>query len=256
MTWTKPSVLQVGGCDVRLVGCVVGQPLTITSNMTSAGLAALEACTLTAPVTLDCPLTKTSFRGSTGLDLLRFPAWPDWPVEGPRWHRRRVIADHRRVPAAELEATYRQLRAGLESSRAAPSAADFYVGELEARRRQAERWSLDRWLLPVYRVVGGYGVRAMSPLVSFLITVLATTLLFMVATGWFVRDSFENTIEGYHLDSFWGALAFVLRNSISLFSAPAVGLTPGGTILLIAERFTAVSLLTLTVFAVRSRVAR
>jgi hypothetical protein len=53
--------------------------------------------------------------------------------------------DREREPA--VEDVYR-LRAGLEVSRAVSAAADFYYGELDARRRTALWQSVDRYLLP------------------------------------------------------------------------------------------------------------
>jgi hypothetical protein len=291
-TWSTPASIHLANSALRLEGCDVDKPLTVTSRFDQAterrlaaqrrrrndadrahvddgeaALAKLDAfidCTVRSMVSIvGVDLTTTTFRRSSGLYQLRFTA-VDWSTGGRP--PRRIIADElpdAGIPDDELEDLYRQLRVGLEASKAAPAAADFYYGELEARRRQAQAGRrrggpdhVDWYVLNAYRYLGGYGVRAMPPLLSFVAVVLATTVLLRVGTGLFVRDSFDGTIEGYRLDTLWGALAFVLRNSISLFSAPADGLTPGGAIMLIAERFAAVTLLALAVFAVRSRVAR
>jgi hypothetical protein len=166
-----------------------------------------------------------------------------------------------RLFAARVESTYRQLRVGLEASKAAPAAADFYYGELDARRRAASSGTRDFWLLGLYRWVGGYGVRAGPPLVWLLALIVCTWLALWQFTDAFVRDSLDgaalnNTLDGYRLDKPWDSLAFVVRNSISFVSAPAAGLTAAGTFLFVFERYTAVTLLALTAFAVRSRIAR
>jgi hypothetical protein len=46
-----------------------------------------------------------------------------------------------------------------------------------------------------------------------------------------------HTVDGYDLDRYADSLAFVAKNSISLFSAPTAGLTAAGTLILILERF-------------------
>jgi hypothetical protein len=153
----------------------------------------------------------------------------------------------------DLEAAYRGLRAGLEEAKAAPAAADFYFGEMEARRRRAPLISRDRPLLFLYRWVGGYGVRALPPLLWLVVLLVGTWLLLWHGHDWF---AYEKVLDRLHVDQPMGSLALVLRNSISILSAPAAGLTPLGVILFTFERYAAVTLLTLTVFAVRSRVQR
>jgi hypothetical protein len=107
--------------------------------------------------------------GATGLDNLRIT------TVDPRWEvrrRRRVIAEElpflgrsgKGKPDAphpkQVEAIYRQLRAALEASKAAPAAADFYYGEMEMRRRSSACPSFDRLLLAIYKCTSGYGLRA------------------------------------------------------------------------------------------------
>ena len=63
--------------------------------------------------------------------------------------------------AAALELAYRQLRVGLEASKAAPAAADFYFGELEARRRARGR---GRWTAGCSPSTGWWAATAFGPL--------------------------------------------------------------------------------------------
>jgi hypothetical protein len=266
--WTAASRVSVGSAPLSLRSCVMQAPVTIAAEHSpgerpTTPLGAMTDCSVLAPMTLDgLLLTETSFRGSTGLDHLRFPSSPEWPrvtePVGP-WRNRAALADDlrsaRREDPDSLEAEYRQLRAGLEASRAAPDAADFYIGELDARRRDdGTRW-IDKVLLSGYRHVGGYGVRAGPPLFWFAVMVTVTAGLFRTLTAYYVRRG-ARTVDGYHLQRFWDAFAFVLRSSINLFSTPSVGLTPGGTILLVFVRYAGVALLALAVFALRSRVVR
>jgi hypothetical protein len=58
-----------------------------------------------------------------------------------------------------LEMLYRQLRKALEDAKNEPGAADFYYGEMEMRRAAATRRA-ERWLLGLYWVLSGYGLRA------------------------------------------------------------------------------------------------
>lgn len=48
------------------------------------------------------------------------------------------------------------------------------------------------------------------------------------------ETSESRVVDGYDLDSYPDALAFVARSSISLFAAPTSGLTAAGTFVLIA----------------------
>jgi hypothetical protein len=247
---------------------------------------------ITAPVIFaNVSFEAARFEGTTGLDQLRTTGPVRWPTRGHLVKRRAIAAEWDLDPSAERAASarefvYRQLRVGLEESKAAPEAADFYNGELEARRHAAGD-PLDRILIPVYRWVGGYGVRPGPPLFWLLIVVLGTGLFFQIdhalvrppsATAVEVTrtprqppgettvveerttpmDSGQgkHSVDGYNLERYGDALAFVSKNSISLFSAPTTGLTALGTLIVIIERFAAVTLIGLTVFAVRSRVQR
>jgi hypothetical protein len=274
VSWLEPARITLGEGPLRLRGCVIDVPLSIAAPRVSArelqahtprqqrsraDLEEITDCTLLARVGIDVELfnPQLSLIGSSGLANLDLP-----PGNWRRERGRAVIADEETYlgsrPGA-VEDVYRQLRAGLEAKKEAPAAADFYIGELNARQLNAghhdSRNRLDHILLPVYWHVGGYGVRAVRPLAWLTAVLVATAVLLRLATAWFVRPA-DHVLDGYHLDRFWDALAFVMRNSISFLSAPASGLTAAGTFLFVFERYAAVALLALTVFAVRSRVQR
>ncbi len=272
------SPLQITLLDdttLRLCQLTLTQPLTVVGRSDGSPVAApthlgeLTESTLLAPLTLaDVTLTNTTFMRTTGLEHLRLvgdPAWPRYRYQhhcvGRRFPRRRILADEqpdgvtRTVQPATVEALYRQLRAGLEASKAAPAAADFYYGEMEMRRLATPR-SLERALLVVYKWVGGYGVRAWRPLAAYL-SVLAGTVAALVCPNTrrrLIGDTIK--IDNLHIDRAPGALAFALRNSTSVFQAPAGELTGLGTTLFVLERFAAVALLALFVVALRSKVQR
>jgi hypothetical protein len=170
----------------------------------------------------------------------------------------------RPVSYKQVEAVYRQIRSGLEASRATSDAADFYYGELEMRRLGARRVSAERLLLTPYKWLGGFGVRALPPLLSYLATVVGTSVLLWRRPGWFATTAITSAGAGAdsegrgglaftHLDS---VFAFVVRNSISVFTTPVDGLTALGTVLLVAERFASIAMLGTAVLAIRSRVHR
>ena len=276
-----PTEFVTQGSRLRLHRLILGQPFTITigDGTESSSVESLTASTLTEPLTIGdgVSLTDCSLLGTTGLEHLRLVGDPQWARHR---HRSHLADEHpparwrwtnRTAGPAKVEALYRQLRASLESSKAAPAAADFYYGELEMRRNASRRWSVERWLLDIYKWVGGYGVRAWRPFATYLTVLAMTAAGFRYRTSWWVTDvlaaqgadptstttpSGAKVSAGLHFNRFWDAAAFVARNSISLLSAPAAGLTAGGTFVLIAERFAAVTLLALGVLALRARVQR
>ena len=71
--------------------------------------------------------------------------------------------------ASTVAETYRALRRGRENARDRPGAADFYYGEMEMRRRSAP--AVDRIVLGVYWLVGGYGLRASRAVLAYLLLV-------------------------------------------------------------------------------------
>lgn len=82
-----------------------------------------------------------------------------------------------------LADAYRALRKGLEVGLDSPGAADFYYGEMEARRHSRKRGLSERALLAVYWAVSGYGLRAGRALVALLVVLLVSSAAFM--TGGF-----------------------------------------------------------------------
>lgn len=64
--------------------------------------------------------------------------------------------------------TYRQLRSNFESNRQAAEAGDFYIGQMEMRRKDKTSPRLQRWfLLPAYRVLAMYGESYVRPVIFY-----------------------------------------------------------------------------------------
>lgn len=169
----------------------------------------------------------------------------------------RQVNDAARLSARQVEAIYRQLRAALEGSKAAPAAADFYYGEMEMRRLSDRRVSSDRVLLSVYKLTSGYGLRAHRAFLSYLTLLLAATALLRYQTGWFVADESDAAgSTGLSFNSFWDVMAIAARSSVSFLSAVTTGLTAGGTLLFILLRLAGPATVALAILALRARVQR
>jgi hypothetical protein len=244
---------------------VVGQTRSTGSSETTE-LTSLANATLEAPLTLGdgIALTRCRLIGTTGLDQVRITAVdPRWSI----FRRRRVVADEllvwnfntqagsaaRRNDEADnaelladdllvqhprqVESIYRQLRAALEASKAAPAAADFYYGEMEMRRLASPLWSVDRTLLTVYKLVSGYGLRAYRALATYLVLILAASMLLRYQTTWFVAEPDKVAgSTGLSFVQFWDVFAITARSSVGFISAMPQGLTAAGTLLFIGLR--------------------
>ncbi|MET8211825.1 hypothetical protein ABZT51_38640 [Streptomyces sp. NPDC005373] len=118
-----------------------------------------------------------------------------------RWTARRTLAEEQHwraargrtgwtpAPAgvevvwpAQLAPVYRQLRKSFEDGKNEPDAADFYYGEMEMRRHDAQRPRAERVLLALYWAMSGYGLRA-SRALAWLLGAMATTVLAMMLWG-------------------------------------------------------------------------
>ena len=275
-TLSSSCLVTVGNVSMVFDRLVATHPLVIDRRTTHGFLhsdvtVSILRSTLIDPVTItaNVRLTESSFRGSTGLDQLRFQGDPDW-----RTKRGRTIIHDEYVRGStdisprELESLYRQLRAGLEASKAAPAAADFFYGEMEARRAHT-RWqgqpvrlgrllasrylSLRWWLLSLYKWCAGYGVRAWRAFASYFVTVIGIGLLFYFLKGQLI--DLDATVKP-DVDTYLEAMTFSLRNSINLFRAPDTGLEPLGIMVLVLGRLLGVAFLALAVIGLRSHTER
>jgi Pentapeptide repeats (9 copies) len=189
---------------------------------------------------------------------------PDWPSPPP---------EPTTPPPHQLAAIYRALRSGREERKDEPGAADFYYGEMEMRRQSRykddpalsskppyaapalESWAsydntrrtpvAERFVLWLYWLVSGYGLRASRSLAALAITIA-------VGAGLLSLFGFD---EGQRPES--GALMFAIESSIGLLRAPETDiLTDGGNIVQIVLRLAGPLFFALALLSLRGRVKR
>jgi hypothetical protein len=146
---------------------------------------------------------------------------------------------------AGLAVLYRQLRQAVEDARNEPGAADLYYGEMEMRRISTQQRD-ERWLLTVYWLVSGYGLRASRSLLVLSALVLGSALALQ-------REGFPGHTPGY-LDCLLYAAGSVL--SLDLTGHLAAQLTDWGQLIRMVLRVGGPVLLGLGALAVRGRVKR
>lgn len=192
----------------------------------------------------------------------------------PGWATAPADTTHTPRPDA-LAATYRQLRKGFEDTKNEPDAADFYYGEMEMRRQDTGRPWGERWLLWVYWLLSGYGLRAMRALGWLIVAVAATVFALMLwglptaklqprTVGTLIgRDIALTTstpapqLTGNDRITLERAQkAVIVAFNAAVFRAPSQNLTTPGTVVDMAARFIEPALLALAVLAVRGRVKR
>ena len=198
-----------------------------------------------------------------------------WPAYGRTWWRanRRVIHDevtYRANPqegsAREVSSTYRGLRKALEDAKDEPGAADFYYGEMEMRRRAAKAWrTVEWWLLTLYWLVSGYGLRAWRAVAALLVVVGVAALCFTRGNkpvfGWEWVRTPDGDAQTRVIDPNSNAwpVAFAAQETIALFRpAGTVGATlvGFGVVIDIVLRILGPVLLALAVLAIRNRTRR
>jgi hypothetical protein len=166
-------------------------------------------------------------------------AWRDWeglfnpqrpPLEGPA--------------AGEAARVYRELRKGREDAKDQPGAADFYYGEMEMRRRSARRLSVEKFILWLYWLVSGYGLRG-SRAIASLFALIAVTSVLMHRFGYVKAHTWTESL----LQMADSATKLLGVNA-------ATGLTGWGVVLQITVRLLGPTLLALAILAVRERTKR
>ncbi|CAL9295659.1 hypothetical protein SUDANB66_02517 [Streptomyces sp. SudanB66_2053] len=99
------------------------------------------------------------------------------------------------LPPSALSLLYRQLRKALEDDKNEPDAADFYYGEMEARRHDVTRPRPERFLITAYWAFSGYGLRA-SRAFTWLILTAAVTVLSLCLWG-IPKESIDGELSGH-----------------------------------------------------------
>jgi hypothetical protein len=147
----------------------------------------------------------------------------------------------------QLAALYRELRKGREDAKDEPGAADFYYGEMEMRRHDPTTALSERFVLWLYWLTSGYGLRGLRALACLAVIVLALAGLFH-AVGF-------HPLQPVPPRSFWSSLLYAAESTVSL-NNDKVELTGWGRTLRIVLRLTGPVLLGLTLLSVRNRVKR
>ncbi|MEU6624011.1 pentapeptide repeat-containing protein [Streptomyces litmocidini] len=179
-------------------GEVIAEPGLTDERVRVTSVKGVDAAHL---VLADVDLTGCLFVEAVHLDQLRLEGRcllaP--PPAGPRWMRRRTLAEEQHWRATRygggwtpappgvqphgpgvLAPVYRQLRKALEDGRNEPGAADFYYGEMEMRRHDDAASRGERTLLRLYWALSGYGLRAVRALAWLVLAMTATVLVMML----------------------------------------------------------------------------
>ncbi|MFZ4145284.1 pentapeptide repeat-containing protein [Streptomyces griseoincarnatus] len=259
----------------------------------------------------DIDLRTCRFAGALHLDQLHLEGrWTlNTPPEGRahrlfplRWAKRQVIEEERQwralpthsallraqwgvpprtthdVPSlATLTAVYRQLRKAREDAKDEPGAADFYYGEMEMRRHGRKWNEAERWILQLYWLVSGYGLRA-SRALGWLTLAMMTTIVLMMGFGLpqatpkqevtgivppgggkvtleiDKNDPQNVTHDRFTTKRFEKALSVTLNSVV--FRSSGQELTTAGGYIEMASRFSEPVLLGLAALAIRGRVKR
>jgi uncharacterized protein YjbI with pentapeptide repeats len=159
---------------------------------------------------------------------------PELPDGSPRW-------------PVQLAALYRELRKGREDAKDEPGAADFYYGECEMRRHNPGTPLAERFVLWLYWLTSGYGLRGLRALACLAVIVLALAGVLHVV-GF-------RPLHPVSPRSYWSSLLYAAESTLSLGTGD-VRLTGWGRALRIVLRLTGPVLLGLALLSVRNRVKR
>jgi uncharacterized protein YjbI with pentapeptide repeats len=174
---------------------------------------------------------------------LECPGWNQPAYQLPTWVTQQSWPAVPTLTAEALTAVYRDLRGGLEDQKNAPGAADFYYGEMEMRRLSQPPLP-DRFVLWVYWLISGYGLRASRALIAFALAVLAFSVPFWV---WGL----------HHPSGYSAALLQSFESATSVLRSPPVGqLSSVGQVLDGVLRLLGGGLLALALFSLRGRIKR
>lgn len=86
-------------------------------------------------------------------------------------HRAQLRDELASAPAQQRAHAYASLRLGLDKGADATLANDFYIGEMKAR--EAYEQGLQKWVLRLYGLLGGWGVRPWRPFCALLVVLTA-----------------------------------------------------------------------------------
>ncbi|MEV0774974.1 pentapeptide repeat-containing protein [Streptomyces sp. NPDC050428] len=290
-----------------------GTELAGEGDPTAVSITSLDGVDASMLLLSSVDLAACKFSGSHHLDQLRLEG--RWRLSVPpsgfrlrrgvpqRWTKRQVITEERQwrrwnlqtdfssqpstsaipdfpdlIPGpAVIATTYRQLRKSREDAKDEPGAADFYYGEMEMRRHSKGWRTAERWLLQLYWLLSGYGLRA-SRALGWLALAMMTTILLLMGFG-LPQDSPKQEATGtvlpgggkvtFEIDKqnpqnptqdrfttkrFEEALSVTLNSVV--FRSSGQDLTTAGGYVEMVSRFSEPVLLGLAALAIRGRVKR
>jgi uncharacterized protein YjbI with pentapeptide repeats len=136
-------------------------------------------------------LTKASFL-YTDVSKLNFLD-PEWPiVKGKLFNRRACYDETENKDYPAIESVYRQLKHNYEENRNYPVAGDFYIGEMEMRRKNPNTRKTEKLLFDCYKVLGLYGESFKLPVFWFIILLTFSTFEFQ-----YIGDSNMTWIKSF-----------------------------------------------------------
>lgn len=280
---SEGGLIEVGRGKITLNQVRLGGPLRVSGRLQEASLPEVTGLFNADAGRMSfarVDMSRCAFYGAHGLDSVDIEPTVIFPLS-PRWEfRRRCIADefawrissgHRRwslegvqvgppqpqrsgvdeqpkvqlphLDASQVAATYRELRRSLESKSDMPGAADFYYGEMEMRRHDVRTSRLDRFLISLYWLVSGYGLRPLRALAMWVL---------LIAVGTFVMS-----LGGFSDNDFSWTRASLFSARASLPGVPTVEtLTRFGQTVELALRILGPILAALFLIALRARVMR
>ena len=261
------TVLELRSGAVDLADAEFALPSTVAGFGETSGLkpriTSVERANLVNVTLSHLDLSDCTFVGAHGLDGVRFED-VEWATVQNIWGtHRRAIADERALApgtpakAERIARAYRALRKGREDNKDEPGAGDLYYGEMEMRRKalrrrgdppSAKRTSRPEWfVIWLYRLVSGYGLRSSRALFCLTVTVLVF--------GWALH------VGGFKPDQDFGtSVLFSVESTSTLFRGTSVvkasTLTDLGHVLHIGLRVLGPLFLGLAILALRARVKR
>lgn len=162
-----------------------------------------------------------------------------WPIPVPWPYQNRTVIhdenildvpDKRYEPEERLRLvadTYRQLRLNYESNRQEAEAGDFYIGQMEMRRRDKASYTwLYRSLLGVYRVLAMYGESYQRP-VCFYFTLGLLFALFYLWGGFQVGEAQVKYSLGFDFANAGKFFQDYVRAYVQALTAGGIGLLGG-----------------------------
>lgn len=282
VSFANQASMVLDDAQARIEDAKFAAPLTLDST-TSCRVLSLTGTDATNLVLAQVDLSACALSDAYNLDRMKvesaaFPMCPTGWSAGWRWpfavkrSARRVVAEEavvrvatdrprsvgdwwptadellrtgaRGVSAGDVARIYRQLRKAREEAKDEPGAADFYYGEMEMRRRAAPRWSGEGFVLWLYWLTSGYGLRA-SRAIACLVALVFGSATLMGKIGF--ADSHTWTMS----------LVYVADTATKLVGfSTSEKLTGWGVALQIVMRLAGPVLLGLAVLSIRGRTKR